>query len=53
MFGETRMMIGQALSLVAVLTGYISYQMKKTTGILFFQILTAFFFSAHYFLIAR
>jgi hypothetical protein len=51
MFGTVGMVIGQAFSLVAVLMGYISYQMKSTKGILFFQILTAVFFSVHYLLI--
>ena len=51
MFGEIGMTVGQILSLVAVATGFISYQMKSTKGILFFQILTALVFSAHYFLI--
>lgn len=51
MFGEIGMMIGQGLSVVAVITGFISYQMKTAKGILFFQIITALIFSAHYFLI--
>ena len=51
MFGEVGTIIGQGLSLVAVATGFISYQMKTSKGILFFQILTALVFSAHYFLI--
>lgn len=51
MFGEIGMMIGQALSLVAVVTGFVSYQMKTTKGILTFQIITAFLFATHYFLI--
>ena len=51
MFGEIGTSIGQGLSLVAVATGFISYQMKTSKGILFFQILTALVFSAHYFLI--
>lgn len=51
MFGEVGILIGQALSWCAVATGFISYQMKTTKGILTFQIITAFFFSAHYLLI--
>lgn len=51
MLGETGIIIGQILSLVAVATGFISFQMKTAKGVLFFQILTALIFSAHYFLI--
>ena len=51
MFGDVGFFIGQALSWVAVATGFISYQMKTTKGILLFQIITAFLFSAHYLLI--
>lgn len=51
MFGETGAIIGQILSFVAVLTGFISFQMKSAKGVLIFQIITAFVFSAHYFLI--
>ena len=51
MFGEVGIIIGQILSLVAVATGFISFQMKTSKGILFFQILTALMFSTHYFLI--
>ena len=51
MFGELGAVIGQILSLVAVLTGFVSFQMKTAKGVLFFQILTALIFSAHYFLI--
>ena len=51
MFGELGNMIGQALSLVAVALGVVSFQMRSAKGILFFQILTALVFSAHYFMI--
>ena len=51
MFGETEMIVGQALSIVAVVLGFISFQMKSSRGILFFQTVTALTFSAHYFLI--
>ncbi len=51
MFGETGELIGQILSFVAVATGFISFQMKTSKGILFFQILTGLIFSFHYFLI--
>lgn len=51
MFGELGNMIGQALSLVAVALGVVSFQMRSAKGILFFQILTALVFSGHYFMI--
>jgi uncharacterized membrane protein (UPF0136 family) len=51
MFGEVGVFIGQALSIVAIITGFISFQMKTPKGILAFQIVTASVFSAHYFLI--
>lgn len=51
MFGEIGTTVGQLLSLVAVATGFISYQMKTSKGILLFQIVTALIFSAHYLLI--
>ena len=51
MFGQPGFIIGQIIGMLAVVTGFISYQMKTTKGILSFQILTALFFSAHYFLI--
>lgn len=51
MFGEVGIIIGQILSFVAVATGFISFQMKSAKGVLIFQIVTAFIFSAHYFLI--
>ena len=41
MFGEIGIIIGQILSIVAVVTGVISFQMKTSKGILFFQIITA------------
>lgn len=43
--------IGQLLSIVAVILGFISYQMKTPKGIIAFQIITAFVFSVHYLLI--
>lgn len=52
MFGETGNTIGQILSLIAVVTGFISFQMKTAKGVLIFQIITALLFSAHYFLIS-
>lgn len=51
MFGEIEMIVGQALSIVAVVLGFISFQMKSAKGILVFQTVTALTFSAHYFLI--
>ena len=47
MFGETGEIIGQALSIVAVITGFLSFQMKSARGLLAFQIATALVFSAH------
>ena len=43
--------IGQALGIIAVILGFISFQMKSSKGILAFQIITALVFSAHYLLI--
>ena len=51
MFGEAGNIIGQILSIAAVVTGFISFQMKTAKSILVFQIITALIFSAHYFLI--
>lgn len=44
-------LIGQALGIVAVILGFISFQMKTPKGILIFQVSTALVFSAHYLLI--
>lgn len=43
--------IGQLLGIVAVILGFVSFQMKTPRGILFFQIITSLVFSAHYLLI--
>ena len=43
--------IGQVLGIVAVILGFISFQMKSPGRILLFQVITAFVFSVHYFLI--
>ena len=51
MFDDITTLIGQLLSLAAVATGFVSFQMKTPRGILFFQILTALLFSGHYALI--
>ena len=51
MFGEVGNIIGQLLSLVAVATGCIAFQMKSARSLLAIQITTALLFSAHYFLI--
>lgn len=45
--------IGQGLGILAVVTGFISYQMKKPAGLLIFQLATALIFSAHYFCIGN
>lgn len=44
-------LIGQALGIVAVILGFISFQMKTPKGILIFQVSTALVFSVHYLLI--
>ena len=51
MFGEAGIIIGQILSIAAVVLGFISFQMRSAKGLLAFQIATALAFSAHYFLI--
>ena len=51
MFDNLVNLIGQLLSLAAVATGFVSFQMKTPKGILSFQILTALLFSVHYVLI--
>ncbi len=51
MFGEIGFIIGQGLSILAVITGFISFQQKTAKGILFFQLITALIFSAHYLMI--
>lgn len=43
--------LGQALGVVAVILGFVSFQMKTSKGILCCQIATASLFSAHYLLI--
>ncbi len=49
--GETGEVIGQILSIFAVGTGFLAYQMKSAGKILIFHIATALLFSAHYLLI--
>jgi len=51
MFGETGKVIGQILSILAVGTGFLSFQMKSAGKLLLFQIVTALLFAAHYLLI--
>ncbi|MBQ4108536.1 MAG: YgjV family protein [Clostridia bacterium] len=51
MFGEIGYIIGQLLSIAAVVTGFISMQMKKPRGILCFLVATSVCFTLHYFLI--
>ena len=48
MFGEVGYIIGQALSIIAVITGFIALQMKKPNGILCFLIATSVLFTLHY-----
>ena len=43
--------IGQSLSFVAVIIGFISYQMKSSSSILAMEVVSALVFSAHYLLI--
>ena len=43
--------IGQALGIIAVILGFVSYQMKTPRGILIFQLATASIFAVHYLLI--
>ena len=43
--------IGQALGIIAVILGFVSYQMKTPRGILIFQLTTASIFAVHYLLI--
>ena len=51
MFGEVGMIIGQILSIIAVILGFITFQMKTAKWILIFQIMSAALFAAHYLLI--
>ncbi|MBQ7822408.1 MAG: YgjV family protein [Clostridia bacterium] len=51
MFEDILYYIGQLLGIVAVILGFVSFQMKTPKGIIAFQIITAFVFSAHYLLI--
>ena len=53
MFGEVGYIIGQGLSILAVIAGFISFQMKSAKGILFLQILTAVLFTGHFLLIGE
>ena len=49
--GDIQYIVGQLLSIVAVVLGFISYQMKTPKGVITFQIITAFVFSVHYLMI--
>lgn len=51
MFGEVGYIIGQCISGLAVLVGFISFQQKTAGRILFCEILSASLFTLHYFLI--
>ncbi len=42
---------GQVLGIIAVILGFISFQMKTPRGILIFQVITALVFFSHYWLI--
>ena len=48
MDNEIFYIIGQVLGILAVITGFISYQMKTPRGIIIFQLLTAIVFGLHY-----
>ena len=43
--------IGQFLGIVAVVLGFVSFQMKTSRGILALQLATALVFAAHYYFI--
>ena len=43
--------IGQLLGILAVVFGFVSFQMKTSRGILIFQVATASLFAAHYYLL--
>ena len=49
--GNVTYIIGQSLSVLAVVVGFIAFQMKTPKTMLIFQIATSLIFSAHYFLI--
>ena len=51
MFGTTGAIIGQVLGFVAVIIGFISYQMKTPKAILSVEIVTSIVFASHYLLI--
>ena len=48
---EILQLCGQIMGIVAVVLGFISYQMKTPRGIISFQLITAMVFSVHYLLI--
>ena len=48
MLEEVFYYIGQGLGIIAVVLGFVSFQMKTPKGILAFQITIAFIFAAHY-----
>lgn len=48
---EIPYMIGQVLGVVAVVLGFVSYQMKTPRGIIVLQLATAMVFAAHYYFI--
>ena len=51
MFDDVVYIIGQALGIVAVILGFITFQMKTPRGILIFQMIVAAVFALHYLLI--
>ena len=51
MLDDVLYMIGQLLGIVAVILGFVCFQMKSPRGILAFQMIVASVFSAHYLLI--
>ena len=48
---DVAMLLGQALGIVAVILGFITYQMKSTKALLVVNMITCGVFCAHYLLI--
>ena len=48
---NTAWLIGQVLGIVAIILGFVSFQMKTQKGLLFMQVCVAAVFCVHYFLI--
>lgn len=51
MFGQTGDIIGQILGILAVISGFICFQMKSAGKLLLVEMITASIFTAHYFFI--